>query len=134
MLRCTNGPFQPKKGAPKVGPKAAHLRGYINRGRGRLRTLAFLLFTGTVHVNYNAGVNSSRVALQCRPSFAPKPYVTFADLAVWIATLLPVRVDTLEVPHLLHKDEPHERKFSQPHCRLPSALHRRATEVPQPHV
>ena len=24
-----------------------------------------------------------------------------------------VRVDTLEVPHLLHKDEPHERRFSQ---------------------
>ena len=22
------------KGAPKVGPKAAHLRGYINRGGG----------------------------------------------------------------------------------------------------
>jgi len=24
----------------------------------------------------------------------------------------------LEVPHLLHKDEPHVRRFSQPHCRL----------------
>ena len=23
-----------QKGAPKVGPKAAHLRGYINRGKG----------------------------------------------------------------------------------------------------
>ena len=73
-------------------------------------------------------------ALQFRPSFAPKPEVAFADLAVRIATLLPVRVDTLEVPHLLHKDEPHERRFSQLHCRLPSALHRRATEVPQPRV
>ena len=39
--------------------------------------------------------------------------------------LLPVRVDTLEVPHLLHKDEPFERRFTQLHCRLPSALHRR---------
>ena len=27
--------------------------------------------------------------------------------------LLPVRVDTLEVLHLLHKDEPHVRRFSQ---------------------
>ena len=25
------------KGAPKVGPKAAHPRGYINRGRGGKR-------------------------------------------------------------------------------------------------
>ena len=32
------------KGVHKVGPKAAHLRGYINRG-GRLKTLALLLFT-----------------------------------------------------------------------------------------
>ena len=36
-----------------------------------------------------------------------------------------VRVDTLEVPHLLHKDEPHMR-FWQLHCRLLSAQHRRA--------
>ena len=48
--------------------------------------------------------------------------------------LLPIRVDTLEVLHLLHKDEPHVRRFTQLHCRLPSALHRRATEVPQPRV
>ena len=40
------------KGAPKVGPKAAHLRGYINS---------------------NAAMNSSRVALQFCPTFAPKP-------------------------------------------------------------
>ena len=52
------------------------------------------------------------------------------DLAIRIAMLLPVRMDTLEVPHLLHKDEPHVRRFTQLHCR-PSALHRRATEVPQ---
>ena len=30
-----------QKGAPKVAPKAAHLRGYINRGRGRLELLLF---------------------------------------------------------------------------------------------
>ena len=29
-----------------------------------------------------------------------------------------IRMDTLEVPHLLHKDEPHVRRFSQLHCRL----------------
>ena len=33
-----------------------------------------------------------------------------------IATLLSVRVDTLEVLHLLHKDEPHMRRISQLHC------------------
>ena len=33
-----------------------------------------------------------------------------ADLAVRIATLLSIRVDTLEVPHLLHKDEPHVKR------------------------
>ena len=59
-----------QKGAPKVGPKTAHLRGYINRWRGRL---GLLLFIVNVHVNNNATVNSSRVVLQCRPSFAPKP-------------------------------------------------------------
>ena len=42
-LGALMGLFGPK-GAPKVGPKAAHLRGYINRG-GRLKTLALLLFT-----------------------------------------------------------------------------------------
>ena len=113
-----------------MGPKAAHLRGYINRGRGRLKTLALLLRMGTVQVNSNAVVNSNYAALQCHPSFAPKPLVAFADLAVRIATLLLVRVDTLEVPHLLYKDEPHVRKFSQLHCRLPSVrLNRHEAEV-----
>jgi len=40
----------------------------------------------------------------------------------------------VEVLRLLHKDEPFVRRFTQLHCRLPSALHRRATEVPQPRV
>ena len=70
-----------------------------------------------------------------RPLFWPpllcaKPLVALADLAVRIAAVLPVRVDFVEVQRLLHKDEPFERRFSQLHCRLPSALHRRATEVP----
>ena len=34
-----------------MGPKVAHLRGYINRGRGRLKTLSLLLVTGTAHMN-----------------------------------------------------------------------------------
>ena len=34
------------KGAPKVGHKAAHLRGYINR-RGRLKTLTL----ATIHTH-----------------------------------------------------------------------------------
>ena len=52
------------KGVHKVGPKAAHLRGYINRG-GRLKTLALLLFTGTIHVN-STDVNSSRPILRAQ--------------------------------------------------------------------
>ena len=52
------------------------------------------------------------------PLLCAKPEVAFADLVVRIVTFLPVRVDTLEVPHLLHKDEPHVRRFSQLHCRL----------------
>ena len=68
------------------------------------------------------------------PLLCAKSEVAFADLAVRIVTLLPVRVDTLEVPHLLHKDEPHVRRFTHLHCRLPSALNRRATEVPQPRI
>ena len=55
-------------------------------------------------------------------SAAPPVRQALGDLAVRIATLLPVRVDTLEVPHLLHKDEPFERRFTQLHCRLASAL------------
>ena len=54
------------------------------------------------------------------PLLCAKSEVAFADLAVRIVTLLPVRVDTLEVPHLLHKDEPHVRRISQLHCQLPS--------------
>ena len=34
------------KGAPKVGPNTAHLRGYINR-RGRLKTLTL----ATIHAH-----------------------------------------------------------------------------------
>ena len=60
--------------------------------------------------------------------------VVLADLAIRSAKLLPVRVDFVEVLRLLHKDEPLVRWFTQLHCRLPSALHRRATEVPQPRV
>jgi hypothetical protein len=36
------------------------------------------------------------------------------------AALLPVRVDTLEVPRLLYKEEPFVRRFSQLYYRLPS--------------
>ena len=43
-------------------------------------------------------------------------------------------VDFVEVLRLLHKDEPFVRWFTQLHCRLPSALHRRAIEIPQPRV
>ena len=73
------------------------------------------------------------------PSLLPAPpvhraLVVLADLAIWSVTLLPVRVDFMEVLRLLHKDEPFMRWFTQLHCRLPSALHRRATEVPQPRV
>ena len=60
--------------------------------------------------------------------------VVLADLAIWSAMLLSVRVDFVEVLRLLHKDEPFVRWFAQLHCQLPSVLHRRATEVPQPRV
>jgi hypothetical protein len=36
--------------------------------------------------------------------------VALADLAVQNAMLLPRSVDTLEVLHLLHEDEPHVRR------------------------
>ena len=69
---------------------------------------------------------------------APPPVhqalVALSDLAIWSATLFSVRVDFVEVLHLLHKDEPFMRRFTQLHYRLPSALHRHATEVPQPRV
>ena len=45
-----------------------------------------------------------------------------------------VCVYNLEVSHLLHKDEPHVRRFSQLQCWLPSALHRHASEVLHPRV
>ena len=60
--------------------------------------------------------------------------VVLADLAIWSVTLLPVRLDFVEVLRLLHKDEPFMRWFMQLHYRLPSALHQRATEDPQPRV
>jgi hypothetical protein len=63
-----------------------------------------------------------------------KKLFVLADLAIRSAKLLPVCVDFVEVLRLLHKDEPFVRRFMQLHCRLPSALHRRATEVPQPRV
>ena len=68
------------------------------------------------------------------PLLCAKPEVAFADLAVRITALLPVHVDFVEVLRLLHKDEPFMRWFTQLHCRLPSALYRRTTEVPQPRV
>ena len=60
--------------------------------------------------------------------------VALVDLAIRSATLLPIRVDFVEVLRLLHKDEPFVRWFTQLHCRLLSTLHRRATEVLQPRV
>ena len=45
-----------------------------------------------------------------------------------------VHVDFVEVLSLLHKDKPYVKWFTQLHCRLPFALHRRATEVPHPRV
>jgi len=61
------------KGAPKVGPKAAHLRGYINRGEGgRLNPRLFTIH-GYCSRDSNAAVNSVHVALQYLPSFEPKP-------------------------------------------------------------
>jgi hypothetical protein len=39
-----------------------------------------------------------------------RPMVALADLAVQNAMLLPRSVDTLEVLHLLHEDEPHVRR------------------------
>ena len=60
--------------------------------------------------------------------------VVLADLAIRSATLFPIRELFVEVLRLLHKDEPFMRWFTQLHCRLPSALHRRAIEVPQPRV
>ena len=60
--------------------------------------------------------------------------VALVDLAIRSAMLHPVHVDFVEVLRLLHKDEPFVRWFTQLHCRLPFALHRRATEVPQPRV
>ena len=60
--------------------------------------------------------------------------VVLVNLAIQSATLLPVRVDFVEVLRLLHKDEMFVRWFTQLHYRLPSALHRRATEVPQPRI
>jgi hypothetical protein len=77
------------KGAPKVGPKAAHPKGLYKQREGAPK-------------NLNPGYYS--------------------------------RVDFVEVLRLLHKDEPLVRWFTQLHCRLPSELHRRATEVPQPRV
>ena len=113
------GTGQPTKGVPKVGPTKAHLRGrppglYKQEGGAIPLTLAPLLV---------AAISSVHEAL-----------VVLADLAIRRATLLPVRVDFVELLRLLHKDEPFVRWFTQLHCRLPSALHRRATEVPQPRV
>jgi len=73
------------------------------------------------------------------PSLLPAPpvhraLVVLADLAIWSVTLLPVRLDFVEVLRLLHKDEPFVRWFTQLHYRVPSALHRHTTEVPQPRV
>ena len=120
------GLFGPKGGAQGSPPK-----GLYKQREGAPKNPS--PFTIHRYCSRNAAMNSSRVALQCLPSFAPKPEVAFADLAVRIVTLLLVRVDTLEVLHLQHKDEPHVRRFSQLHYRLPSVrLHRRATEVPHP--
>ena len=46
------------------------------------------------------------------------------NLTVPSAMLLSVHVDTLEVSHMMHKDEPLMRRFSQLHWRLSSARHR----------
>ena len=43
------------KGAPKVGPKAAHLRGYINRGRGRYCSAPLLIKVLFICVNSSQG-------------------------------------------------------------------------------
>ena len=58
--------------------------------------------------------------------------VVLVDLAIRSAMLLPVRVNFVEVLRLLHKYELFVWRFTQLQCWLPSALHRRTTEVPQP--
>ena len=47
------------------------------------------------------------------PALAPTPAVALVDLALQIAMFLHVRVDTLEVLHLQHKDEPFVRLFGE---------------------
>ena len=100
---------------PKVGHMGAYLggaqRGYKDKGWG----------------------GNSNLPLPVPPPRA-SALVVLVDLAIRSAMLLPVRVDFVEVLRLLHKDEPFVRRFTQLHCRFPSALHRRATKVPQPRV
>jgi hypothetical protein len=51
----------------------------------------------------------------------PTSTIALADLAVWSVTLLLVHVDTLEVLHLLHEDEPHVRRSCN--CTVGDQLH-----------
>ena len=55
------------KGVHKVGPKAAHLRGYINRGGRRLTTLAVFI----VRVNSSLRYSTRRYSTACVNSAAP---------------------------------------------------------------
>ena len=93
---------------------------------------------GAPHGAINRGGVTVATTIVAPPFPIPPPrasaLVGLADLAIRSATLLLVRVDFVEVLRLLHKDEPFVRRFMQLHCRLLSALHRRAIEVPQPRV
>ena len=63
------------------------------------------------------GYGSRDLAIGLVPPPRASALVVLADLAIRSATLLPVRVDFVEVLRLLHKYEPFVRRFTQLHCR-----------------
>ena len=83
-----------------MGPKAAHLRGYINRGRGRLKTLSLLLFVLLVHLALVRSRGSSN--LECDASSRTCGYLGGATSAAqgraareeFLATALPAFIYT----------------------------------------